>query len=66
MKRHVALQIPYHLARTPLAVLDAQLGKRLGRPAPRPGRAVNQVLGALDAVAGRVIDGPAVAPPSSH
>lgn len=61
MKRHVALQIPYHLARTPLAVLDAKLGRRLPAGAA-PRRAVKQILGTLDSVAGRLIDGKGFAP----
>lgn len=64
MNRHVLPQIPYQLARTPLAMLDASLGRRLPAGAV-PRRAVTLLLGTLDSVAGRLIDGSPVAPPSS-
>lgn len=55
MKTRTLLQLPYQVARTPLAVVDATLAKRLPVDSP-PRLAFERILGSLDQVAGRVLN----------
>jgi hypothetical protein len=48
------LKLPYQAARTPLAVLDAKLVKRLPADSP-PRLAFERLIGSLDEAAGRVL-----------
>jgi len=54
VKTRTLLHLPYQVARTPLALVDATLAKRLPVDSP-PRLAFERILGSLDEVAGRLL-----------